>query len=70
MEEVVKYLRALVYLQVQALSDSAPVKRELLLCRAGFSHKEIGEILGKKPDAVRKVISRAIQAEAKGNGDE
>jgi DNA-directed RNA polymerase specialized sigma24 family protein len=60
MEELVKYLRALVLLQVQAMSgDEAPVKVEITLSRAGFSAREIAEMTGKTQAAVAKAISRA-----------
>jgi len=53
MEEMVKYLKALTFLQVQAMTGkSAFAKPEVLLSKAGFTHKEIGEILGKTTNAV------------------
>lgn len=71
MEEMVKYLKALVYLQVQQVAGtSAFAKPELLLSQAGFTHKEVAEILGKKPAAVAKAISRAKKAaEEEGESD-
>jgi DNA-directed RNA polymerase specialized sigma24 family protein len=63
MEELVKYLRALVFLQVQTLSGGeAFQKPELLLSRAGLTAREIGEALGKNPAAVAKAIERAKKA--------
>lgn len=60
MEELVRYLRALVYLQAQAAATANPSGRiEVLLARAGLGHKEIAEIVGKSPAAVSKAISRA-----------
>ncbi len=58
--ELVKYAKALVLLQVQALkkSDEA-IKPELLLYRAGLSAREIADLLGKKAAAVTKAIQRA-----------
>lgn len=60
MDEVVKYLRALVYLQTQALVEAdQPQKPEVLLARAGLKYAEIAEMLGKKEAAVAKAVSRA-----------
>ena len=60
MDEMIKYLKALVYIQANGLSDpEARVKPELLLAKAGLKHAEIGDILGKKGTAVAKAISRA-----------
>jgi len=66
MEELVKYMRAVVLLQLNtAVQRPAPaggpldVKPEVLLGRAGFGHREIAELLGKTPAAVAKTISRA-----------
>jgi DNA-binding CsgD family transcriptional regulator len=67
-EELVKYMRALVLLQlgvaarVSAGSGAGPaatVRSEVLLARSGFSHREIAEMIGKTPAAVAKAISRA-----------
>ncbi|HWB19766.1 MAG TPA: hypothetical protein VG711_05660 [Phycisphaerales bacterium] len=70
MEELVKYLKALVYLQAQSLAASSEFgKLELLLHRAGFKSPEIASILGKKEAAVRKSISRAKHG-TKESGDE
>jgi hypothetical protein len=63
MEELVKYLKALVFLQVQALSGGeAFSKPELLLSRAGLTAREIAEALGKNQAAVAKAIVRAKKA--------
>jgi DNA-directed RNA polymerase specialized sigma24 family protein len=63
MDELVKYLKALVYLQVQTMSGAeAFQKPEVLLNRAGFTAREIAEILGKNPAAVSKAIERAKKA--------
>jgi hypothetical protein len=60
MDEMIKYLRALVFLQLQGQTeDSGFLKSELLLDRAGFSTREIAEFLGKKEPAVSKTIQRA-----------
>jgi hypothetical protein len=59
-EELIKYLRALVFLQVQTLSGGeAFQKPELLLSRAGLTTREIAEALGKNQAAVAKSIERA-----------
>jgi DNA-directed RNA polymerase specialized sigma24 family protein len=63
MDELVKYLRALVFLQVQTLSGGeAFQKPELLLSRAGLTAREIAEALGKNQAAVAKSIERAKKA--------
>jgi hypothetical protein len=60
MDEVVKYLKALVSLQAHALSlQENPVKPEILLARSGLKHAEIANILGKTPMAVAKSLSRS-----------
>lgn len=60
MEELLKYMKALVYLQVQSLAGSSAFgKPEILLQKAGFKIREIAEILGKKEPAVAKTLSRA-----------
>lgn len=69
-DESLKYLRALVYLQLEARTGSAFAKPELLLSQAGFSNKEIADMLGKSATAVAKAVSRAKKAlaeEAKDN---
>lgn len=69
MEEVVKYLKALVFLQVNQRAEGVPAKPELLLQKAGLKVKEIAEILGKKESAVTMTISRAKAAAAKENAN-
>lgn len=60
MEECAKYLKALVYLQITAMYPAdPPYKPEVVLSRAGFTHAEIADFLGKKSTAVSKAISRA-----------
>ena len=62
MDELIKYMRALVLLQVHAPTPagaSAGPKPEVLLARAGFPHKEIADLLGKSAGAVAKSVSRA-----------
>lgn len=61
--EVVKYMRALLLLQIQALaSGDEPIKPELLLSRAGLGTREIAQLLGKNAAAVSKAIQRAGKA--------
>jgi hypothetical protein len=63
MDEMVKYLKALTFLQLQSVTGGGAFsKPELLLERAGFTMKEIGELLGKKEGAVAKTIQRARTA--------
>jgi hypothetical protein len=60
MEELVKYARALLALQIQQLyKNETPVKPEILLAKSGFSAREIAELLGKNPAAIAKAIQRA-----------
>lgn len=60
MEELVKYLKALVALQARVISESQPgIKLEPILSAAGLTHKEIADLLGKTAMAVAKTISRA-----------
>ena len=59
MDEMIKYLKALVLFEVQAQADwEEAAKPEVVLSRSGFAHKEIAELLGKNPAAVAKAISR------------
>jgi hypothetical protein len=59
MDELIKYMRALVALQVRSISETQPgVKLEPILSAAGFSHREIADLLGKTQAAVAKTISR------------
>jgi len=58
--ELVKYTRAMLLLQVQALNKTEdPMKPEVLLARAGLAAREIAELLGKNAAAVAKAIQRA-----------
>ena len=58
--DVVKYIKALLLLQIQALTKSDELmKPELLLQRAGLNTREIAELLGKNTAAVTKAIQRA-----------
>ena len=63
MEELVKYMRALTFLQLQSVTGSNNIgKPEVLLSKAGFTHREIADLLGKNTAAVAKAISRARAA--------
>jgi len=63
MEEIVKYLRALVFLEARRLVPEAPaVKPEILLAEAGLSYDEIAKMLNKSEGAVQKAVSRARMA--------
>jgi DNA-directed RNA polymerase specialized sigma24 family protein len=65
-DELLRYMKALVLLQLQTLPGTeSPTKPEILLSRAGFPQKEIAEMLGKSPVAVAKTISRARAAQRK-----
>lgn len=67
---MIKYLKALTFLQLQAMTGgSAYRKPELLLERAGFTHKEIANILGKSHTAVAKTVSRAKTATRRESND-
>ena len=60
MEELVKYMRALTYLQLQTMTGGSVFgKPELLLSKAGFTQKEIANLLDKKESAVSMAILRA-----------
>ena len=59
-DDLAKYLKALVILQVQALNkDEESPKPELLLARAGLNAREIAEVVGKNAAAVTKALQRA-----------
>ena len=60
MEEVVKYLKALLALQVATYeAGESPGKAEVLLARAGLPYGEIAELTGKSYAGVAKTMSRA-----------
>jgi DNA-directed RNA polymerase specialized sigma24 family protein len=60
MDELLKFMKALVLLELRKLeTEAAPTKPEVLLEKAGFKHDEIGKMLGKNAAAVAKAISRA-----------
>ncbi len=63
--ELLKYTKALLVLQVQTLNKSEDQpKPEILLARAGLSARDIAEIVGKNPAAVAKAIRRATKGAA------
>ncbi len=69
LQELIMYAKASVAIQVRQLQIAGGEKNlpdakkpETLLARFGLTHKESAEILGKKPDAVKKAVSRARQA--------
>jgi DNA-directed RNA polymerase specialized sigma24 family protein len=70
-EELVRYARALLLLQLKQVEMSAQagkgpgVRAEVLLADAGFGAREISDLLGKNYAAVAKAISRARAAKAK-----
>jgi hypothetical protein len=58
--ELVKYIKALLLLQIQGLDKNHdPIKPEALLSRAGLSAREIADLLGKNSAAVTKALQRA-----------
>lgn len=67
-EDVIKYLRASLLLQLRQLSGdgSENLKPEILLNQAGFSHQEIADLLGKSYNAVKLTILRS-KKNGKGN---
>jgi DNA-directed RNA polymerase specialized sigma24 family protein len=76
MQELVRYARALLILQLKQLelaaeSGTGPtIRSELLLADAGFGTKEIANILGKNYAAVAKAVSRARSARAGDTAEE
>jgi DNA-directed RNA polymerase specialized sigma24 family protein len=67
MEQLVKYLKALVLLEVAAAQSTAeregrPARLELLLADAGFSNSEVAQLTGKSASAAAKAISRGRTA--------
>jgi DNA-directed RNA polymerase specialized sigma24 family protein len=63
MEDLIKYLRALIALQAEAmLPQEDRRKPEVVLAKCGLAHPDIAEILGKTATAVQKAVSRASVA--------
>lgn len=70
MDELLKYIKALVYLEARRLSREEPgVAADLILARAGFSYKEIGAVLDKNEMAVAKAVNRAKHAKNGGKDE-
>lgn len=60
LNELLRYMKAMVVLQVATLTrEDTRVPIEVLLHRAGLDIGEIAELLGKSYPAVAKAISRA-----------
>ena len=60
--ELLKYTKALVALQIHVLNSSGQLnKPEVVLSRVGLSPRDIAEILGKNPGAVAKALQRAAK---------
>jgi len=67
MEQLAKYLKALVLMQLAdsqaaAAREGRTLKLELLLADAGFGNNEVAQLLNKSPTATAKAISRARAA--------
>lgn len=71
MEELVRYARAMLLLQLKQVSALAEagngpaIRAEALLADAGFGAREIADLLGKNYAAVAKALSRARAAKSK-----
>ena len=60
MEDLLKYIKALVALQARAIGESQPgLKLELVLKVAGLNNREIAQLLDRSEAAVAKTISRS-----------
>ena len=74
MDELLRYMRAMVMLQLHAAqvvaddTEPTPLRPELLLADAGFSSREISTMLAKSPAAVAKAITRG-RAARRGNSE-
>ena len=63
--ELVKYFKALLLLQLQGLNKGEDAtKPEILLSRAGLTSREIADLLGKNAAAVAKALQRATKTAA------
>jgi DNA-directed RNA polymerase specialized sigma24 family protein len=75
-EELIRYARAMLLLQLKQVEMSASggkapvIRAELLLADAGFPAREIAELLGKNYAAVAKAVSRARATRGKEAADE
>ena len=71
MDELIKYMRALVYLQARQLSGEATaIKTEILLANAGLSYREISDMTGKSEPAIAKAVSRGRLSNRKAKTNE
>jgi DNA-directed RNA polymerase specialized sigma24 family protein len=76
MQELVRYARALLLLQLKQIEMSAQagkgpaVRAELLLADAGFGAREIADLLGKNYAAVAKALSRARAGRTRDTAEE
>lgn len=75
MEELLRYMRAMVMLQLHSAQTASgrgdaglPFKPEVLLADAGFSAREIATMLDKTPAAVAKAISRGRSVRRQADG--
>ena len=70
MEELEKYLRAIMLLQVQTMQASDQhFQPEVALARAGFQYVEIAKLINKEPNAIRMTVNRAQSKKtARGRG--
>ena len=60
MEELLRYTKALVLLQLNGAKDEHErISPDILLSRAGFKNPEIATMLGRSPAAVQKAVERA-----------
>jgi hypothetical protein len=59
MDDVIKYLKALLIMQVHGSGGETGPKPEVLLASAGLSNTEIAVVLRKNQAAVAKALSRA-----------
>lgn len=62
MDQLEKYLRALVLLELDSRRDANDTADpQILLSRAGFTGQEVAHLLNKKLAAVQKAVQRARQ---------
>jgi hypothetical protein len=74
-EELAKYLRAMLLLNIRTAQHAAErsglgaLKIELLLADSGFSNKEIADLLGKSFASVAKAVTRGRAARRGDQGE-
>lgn len=56
LQELTKYLKANLLLQLRNFDSNENEKPEILLFRAGFTRQEIADLLGKNYEAVKKSL--------------